>query len=171
METYRGRHSTKQHKVKGVALVSALVTGILVAVAIAGLYYILLRAFGTSERVRVYTSTKEAAVGGVNYVVSQIKSRVFDTMINGDCPDNSPTDANNCCQVSIDYSLSEEHERRYRNQITVCFSGYSPPPGEQIAGAAYSRPSSSGRGYIYFIVSEADGPQDSKARIEAVYMR
>ena len=171
METYRGRHSTKQHKVKGVALVSALVTGILVAVAIAGLYYILLRTFGTAERVRIYTSTREAAVGGINYVLSQIKSGVFDTMINGDCPDNRPTDANNCCEITTRYRLSEEGDREYTNQVQVCLSGYSPPPGEQITGVAYSRFPPTGRGYIYSIVSEAEGPHGSRARIEAVYMR
>ncbi|WP_448584509.1 hypothetical protein [Thermocrinis sp.] len=169
MENYRGRYTSTQHKVKGVALISVLVTGILVAVAIAGLYYILLRTFGTSERVRVYTSTKEAAVGGVNYVVSQIKSGVFDTMIDGNCPSGGQTDANNCCEITTRYRLSGDSE--YTNKIRVCLSGYSPPPGEQISGVAYSRFSATGGGYIYSIVSEAEGPRGSMARIEAVYMR
>lgn len=170
----RGHTFKKYKKVKGVALISVLVMGIMVALAIGGLYYILTRTTITGERVRVYTSTREAAVGGVNYAVLQIKGGLFDTMDQDGCPTGSGwTPANpdqTCCTANLNYRLSGTTET-FRNTITICLRGYAPPPGEVITGVAYSRPQSGGRGYIYSIISEVDGPQGSRSRVEAVWMR
>lgn len=167
----RGHTSEKYKKVKGVALISVLVMGIMVALAIGGLYYILTRTTITGERVRVYTSTREAAVGGVNYAVLQIKSGLFDTMDQLECPNGwTLTPDRNCCTANLNYRLSGTTET-FRNTITICLRGYAPPPGEVITGVAYSRPQAGGRGYIYLIISEADGPQGSRSRVEAVWMR
>jgi len=165
----RGHTSEKYKKVKGVALISVLVMSVMIALAIGGLYYILTRTTITGERVRVYTSTREAAVGGVNYAVLQIKSGLFDNMDQLECPAGW-TLAGNCCTANLNYRLSGTTQN-YTNKITICLRGYTSPPGEVITGVAYSRPQAGGRGYIYLIISEADGPQGSRSRVEAVWMR
>jgi hypothetical protein len=170
MEACGRGHTSKKHKrVRGVALISVLVTGIMIAIVVGGLYYILTRTMLTGERVRVYTSTREAAVGGVNYAVLQIKSGLFDTMDQLGCPTGWTLDRN-CCTTNLNYRLSGTTQT-FRNTITICLRGYAPPPGEVGTGVAYSRPQPGGRGYIYSIISEADGPQSSKSRVEAVWMR
>jgi hypothetical protein len=165
----RGHTYKKYKKVKGVALISVLVMSVMIALVIGGLYYILTRTTITGERVRVYTSTREAAVGGVNYAVLQIKSGLFDAMDQLECPAGWTT-VGNCCTANLNYRLSGTTET-FRNTITICLRGYAPPPGDVVSGVAYSRPQPGGRGYIYSIISEADGPQGSRSRVEAVWMR
>jgi len=165
----RGHTFKKYKKVKGVALISVLVMGIMVALVIGGLYYILTRTTITGERVRVYTSTREAAVGGVNYAVLQIKGGLFDTMDQLGCPTGWTT-VGNCCTANLNYRLSGTTQN-FTNRITICLRGYAPPPGEIVAPVAGTRPQTGGRGYIYLIISEADGPQGSRSRVEAVWMR
>ncbi len=168
----RGHTSKKYKKVKGVALISVLVMGIMIAIVIGGLYYILTRTMLTGERVRVYTSTREAAIGGVNYAIVQIKSGLFDAMDQLGCPtgwtDRTPDE--NCCTANLNYRLSGTTQN-FTNKITICLRGYAPPPGEVVTAVAGTRPQPGGRGYIYLIVSEADGPQGSRSRVEAVWMR
>jgi hypothetical protein len=142
---------------------------VMIALVIGGLYYILTRTTITGERVRVYTSTREAAVGGVNYAVLQIKGGLFDAMDQLECPTGWTPDEN-CCTANLAYRLSGTTET-FTNRITICLRGYATPPGEVVAGVAYTRPQPGGRGYIYLIVSEADGPQGSRSRVEAVWMR
>jgi hypothetical protein len=167
----RGHTFKKYKKVKGVALISVLVTGIMIALVIGGLYYILTRTMLTGERVRVYTSTREAAVGGVNYAVLQIKSGLFDAMDQLGCPTGSGwAPDGNCCTANLAYRLSGTTQN-FTNKITICLRGYASPPGEVITGVAYSRPQAGGRGYIYSIISDADGPQGSRSRVEAVWVR
>ncbi len=168
METCGRRHIFgKYKKVRGVALISVLVMSIMIAIVIGGLYYILTRTMLTGERVRVYTSTREAAAGGVNYAVLQIKSGLFDAMDQLGCPTGWIFDGDYCCTSNINYRLSGTTQT-FTNTITICLKGYVPLPGEVITGVAYSRPY---RGYIYLIISEADGPQGSKSRVEAVWVR
>jgi hypothetical protein len=170
MEARGRRHAFEKYKkVRGVALISVLVMGIIIAIVIGGLYYILTRTMLTGERVRVYTSTREAAVGGVNYAVLQIKSGLFDDMDQFGCPTGWTSDGN-CCTSNINYRLSGTTQT-FTNTITICLRGYVPPPGEVLTGVAYSKPQVGGRGYIYLIISEADGPQGSKSRVEAVWVR
>jgi hypothetical protein len=165
----RGHTFEKYKKVRGVALISVLVMGIMIAIVIGGLYYILTRTMLTGERVRVYTSTREAAVGGVNYAVLQIKGGLFDAMDQYGCPAGWISDED-CCTSNINYRLSGTTQT-FTNTITICLRGYVPPPGEALTGVAYSRPQVGGRGYIYLIISEVDGPQGSKSRVEAVWVR
>jgi type II secretory pathway pseudopilin PulG len=170
MEARRRRHTSEKYKkVRGVALISVLVMGIMIAIVIGGLYYILTRTMLTGERVRVYTSTREAAVGGVNYAVLQIKSGLFDGMDQFGCPTGWISDGD-CCTANLNYRLSGTTET-FTNTITICLRGYAPPLGETATGVAYSRPQAGGRGYVYLIVSEANGPQGSKSRVEAVWVR
>jgi hypothetical protein len=141
----------------------------MIALVIGGLYYILTRTMLTGERVRVYTSTREAAVGGVNYAVLQIKGGLFDYMDQYGCP-TGWTPAGDCCTININYRFSGATQT-FTNRITVCLRGYTSPPEEVVSGVAYSRPQPGGRGYIYLITSEADGPQGSRSRVEAVWVR
>ncbi len=165
----RGHTFKKYRKVRGVALISVLIMSVMIALVIGGLYYILTRTTITGERVRVYTSTREAAVGGVNYAVLQIKGGLFDAMDQLECPTGWTPDGN-CCTANLAYRLSGTTET-LRNTITICLRGYAPPPGDVVSGVAYSRPQAGGRGYIYLIISDADGPQGSRSRVEAVWMR
>ncbi len=165
----RGYTSEKYKKVRGVALISVLVMSVMLALVLGGLYYILTRSITSAEKVRVYTSTREAAVGGVNYAVLQIKSGLFDTMDQLGCPTGWIPDGN-CCTTNLSYRPSGTTQT-FTNRITICLRGYSPPPGEIASGVAYTKPQPGGRGYIYLIVSEADGPQGSKSRVEAIWMR
>ncbi len=165
----RGHTSEKYKKVRGVALISVLVMSVMIALVIGGLYYILTRSITSAERVEVYTSTREAAVGGVNYAVVQIKSGLFDTMDQLECP-TGWTSNGNCCTTNLSYRPSGTTQA-FTNRITICLRGYSPPPGDVVSGVAYSRPQPGGRGYIYLIISEVDGPQGSRSRVEAVWMR
>jgi hypothetical protein len=169
----RGHTSEKYKKVRGVTLISVLVMSVMMALAIGGLYYILTRTMLTGERVRVYTSTREAAVGGVNYAVLRIKSGLFDAMDQFECPTGSgwtPTPDGNCCTANLNYRLSGTTQN-FTNTITICMRGYTSPPGDVVSGVAYSRLQTGGRGYIYSIISEADGPQGSRSRVEALWMR
>jgi type II secretory pathway pseudopilin PulG len=165
----RGHTFEKYKKVRGIALISVLVMSVMIALVLGGLYYILTRSITSAEKVRVYTSTREAAVGGVNYAVLQIKSGLFDTIDQLECPAGWTT-VGNCCTANLNYRLSGTTQN-FTNKITICLRGYAPPPGEVVTGVAYTRPQPGGRGYIYLIVSEADGPQGSKSRVEAVWMR
>ncbi len=170
MEACGRRHTSKKHKkIRGVALISVLVMSIMIAIVIGGLYYILTRTMLTGERVRVYTSTREAAVGGVNYAVLQIKSGLFDAMDQYGCPTGWISNGD-CCTANLNYRLSGTTET-LRNTITICLKGYASPPGEVVAPVAGTKPQPGGRGYVYLIISEADGPQSSKSRIEAVWVR
>jgi hypothetical protein len=165
----RGHTFEKYKKVRGVALVSVLVMSVMIALVIGGLYYILTSTMLTGERVRVYTSTREAAVGGVNYAVLQIKGGLFDAMDQLGCPTGWAPDGN-CCTANLNYHLSGTTET-FRNTITICLRGYAPPPGDVVTAVAGTRPQAGGRGYIYSIISEVDGPQGSRSRVEAVWMR
>jgi hypothetical protein len=165
----RGYTFEKYKKVRGVALISVLVISVMIALVIGGLYYILTRTMLTGERVRVYTSTREAAVGGVNYAVLQIKGGLFDAMDQLGCPTGWTPDGN-CCTANLNYRLSGTTET-FRNTITICLRGYAPPPGEVVTAVAGTRPQAGGRGYIYLIISDADGPQGARSRVEAVWMR
>jgi len=163
----RGHTSEKYKKVRGVALISVLVMGVMIALAIGGLYYILTRTTATAERVRVYTSTREAAVGGVNYAVLQIRSGLFDTMDQLGCPTGWTT-VGICCTANLNYRLSGITQN-FTSQITICLRGYAPLPGEALLSVAQSRYQAAG--YIYSIISEVDGPQGSRSRVEAVWVR
>ncbi len=171
MASSRGRHYFGKHKMKrGVALISVLTTAIIVALIIGGLYILLTRVFETSRMSGVYATTRDAARGGISYTVSQITGGSFDSLLTGDCPDGTASRPGNCCDLRLTYRLVGV-TGEYTNTVTVCLTGYAPQPGFEIEGVAYTRPSPGGKGYVYTIVSEALGPQGSRSRVEAVYVR
>lgn len=171
MASSRRRHNFGKHKMRrGVALISVLTTAIVVALVIGGLYILLTRVFETTRMSGVYATTRDAARGGINYTVSQIIGGSFDTLLTGDCPNGTDARPGNCCDLRLTYRLVGI-TGEYTNNITVCLTGYAPQPGFIIEGVAYSRPTPGGKGYVYTIVSEALGPQGSRSRVEAVYVR
>ncbi len=181
MVGYRSGHTLEKHKVRGVALVSVLITSVVILVLMGGLYFMLTRLFETSEATRTFSSAKEAAVAGVNYAIT---SGIFDTIANlGNCPDGTPSvDNPNCpaivgqggniqlgCTFRIHFRLKGTSQI-YQNTIRVCFLGYSQPPGYPLTGVAYSKLLPGNKGIIYSIISEVLDPQGRHtARIEAVY--
>ncbi len=168
MGAYRGNNTIGEHKMKrGVALISVLATALMVGLVVGGLYILMQRLFFSSERVAVYSSTREAAEAGIKYTVSQIVGGAFNTLVQGECP-TSTRQVAGCCEYAIPYKIGQKD---YQNRITVCLAGYQPPPGFEITGVAYSKPTAGGRGYVYTIISEALGPTGSRSVIEAVYVR
>ncbi|HAV39477.1 MAG TPA: hypothetical protein DCX31_00090 [Aquificaceae bacterium] len=181
MVSYRGGHTIEKHKVRGIALISALIISVIVLVLLGSLYFMLTRLFETSETTRTYSSAREAAVAGVNYAIT---SGIFDTIASlGICPDGTPSVNNPRCSVlagqggniqlgctfNLQFRLKGTNEI-YTNRITVCFLGYTQPPGYPLIGVAYSRPMPGNKGNIYSIISEVRDPQGRvTTRIEAVY--
>jgi len=170
----RGGYTFKEHKMRGVALVSAIITSVLVLILLAGLYFALTRLFEGAEAVRTYSSAREAAISGVNYAIT---SDIFDRIAyNQSCPDgsspcppNSPLTNNCCCKVQLRFQLRGSAQE-FTNYVTVCFAGYRPPAGSPISGVAYSRIPPGLTGFVFFIISEVNDPQNQhNARIEALY--
>lgn len=181
MVSYRRGHTVEKHKVRGIALISAIIISVVVLVLLGSLYFMLTRLFETSEVTRTYSSAREAAVAGVNYVIT---SGIFDTIASlGICPDGSPSVNNpSCpalagqggnmqlgCTLNLQFRLKDTNEV-YTNRITVCFLGYSQLPGYFITGVAYSKLLPGNKGLVFSIISEVLDPrQIHTTRIEAVY--
>ena len=170
----RGGHSLEKHKVRGVALVSALITAVIVLIVLTGLYFLLSRLFESSEAVRTYSSAREAAVSGVNYAIT---TDVFDRIVyNQPCPDGNPPcptsgslTYNCCCTLNLKFRLKGS-TNLFDNTVRVCFAGYKPPSGYPITGVAYSKLPPGNKGFIFSIISDVTDPQNvHNARIEAVY--
>ncbi|MFN7065371.1 MAG: hypothetical protein ACK4OF_04410 [Aquificaceae bacterium] len=159
----RGRYTTEKHKVRGIALISAIIVSVLVLILLSSLYFMLTRLFETAESTRTYSSAREAAVAGVNYAIT---SGIFDTIENaGVCPDGQQSNAT-CCRLNLRFKLRGS-DQEYSNTVDVCFLGSFYPPGYSISGVAYSTPGKK----IFSIISEVRDPQGlNTARIEAVYM-
>lgn len=153
---------------RGVALISVLAIAITVALVVGGLFVLMQRLFFSSERVAVYSSAREAASSGVMYAVTQIAGGSFNSLTQGRCPPSTQNVSPNCCRFSLPYRIGQKD---YRNNITLCLAGYQPPPGFEITGVAYSKPTAGGKGFVYTIISEAFGPTGSMAVVEAVYQR
>ncbi|MDW8295179.1 MAG: hypothetical protein RMK21_07525 [Aquificaceae bacterium] len=166
----RGPSLRKPEMKRGVALISVLVTSVIVALILGGLYLLLTRVFEAHRISGIYATTSDAAKGGVNYALSQILGGNLETLSWGACPDGTNAQAGNCCNISIRYRLLGV-SGEYPNNIRICLSAYVPTPGDAIGAVADPTLGTGGRGFIYTIVSETLGPQGSKARVEAVYAR
>lgn len=174
MVNSRGGYPLEKYKVRGVALVSALITAVLVLILLGGLYFMLTRLFESSEAVRTYSSAREAAASGVNYAIT---TDVFDRIVyNQLCPDGNPPCptgqllvGNCCCTLNLRFKL-RGYSSLFNNTVKVCFAGYRPPPGYPITGVAYSKLPPGNKGFIFSIISDVTDPQGrNNARIEAVY--
>lgn len=176
MGGYRVRYTAEQHKVRGVALISALVVSVLVLIAIGSLYFLLTRLFETAESTRTYSSAREAAAAGVNYAIA---SGIFDTIASLEqCPDSGSEP--DCpilpglgrslgCRLNLKFKLKGSNQV-YSNTVDVCFLGYSTLPGYQATGVAHSKLIPGNKGLVFSIISEVRDPQGlNTARIEAVY--
>ncbi len=160
MESYRAGCSIKKLSIdnKGVSLFSAILIALFALLALAGLYFALTKLLGSSQTIKTYASVRDAAAGGVHQAVIMIQSGSFNEYSVGDCT-SSP--------IEVKFKLYGE-TGEFTNKITVCLSAFKTPPGYEIAGVAYSKLP---EGFIYTIISEAEGPQETRSRIEAVYTR
>ena len=152
----------KINKEKGATLIFAIAVAIVVMIVLGGIYYMLTRAFQTSEDIKTYTSVKEAAESAVKYGVVLINQ-------NKHYNDGAGMPGK-CTNYTMKYNLIGSNDT-YKASIQVCLLGYESPPGFEAQGAAYSKTTAGSKGEIYSIVSEAIGPNNTKVRIEASYVR
>ncbi len=165
MASNRKRYTIKKHKLKGATLISVVLISIAITLMLAGMYYALTKLFKTSENLRVYTSTREAAISGINYAISSVA--MLDISDSQPCPDGQNS-VNNCCSFTLKYKLKGTNNV-FNNNVDICLIGYQPQAGYKLTGVAYSR-NIGGKGYIFRIISEAKGPQNTaNVRIETLY--
>jgi Tfp pilus assembly protein PilX len=152
----------KINKEKGATLIFAIAVAIVVLIVLGGIYYMLTRAFQTSQDIKTYTSVKEAAESAVKYGVVLInQNKVFN---------DEPGMPGRCANHTMNYKLFG-NSGTYIANIQICFLGYQAPPGTEAQGVTYSKAISGGKGEIYSIVSEAYGLNNTKVRVEASYVR
>jgi len=170
-----GGYTFKEHKMRGVALISVMVLSVVFLVLLSGLYFVLTRLFQSAEAVRTYSSAREAAVSGVNYAIT---TDIFERIAynqpcpngNPPCPADSPLTNNCCCDIRLRFQLRGS-DQEFTNDVRVCFAGYKPPAGSPISGVAYSKLPPGLKGFVFSIISEVRDPQNRHAaRIEALYL-
>ncbi len=164
MESSGAGYSIKKLSIgnKGTALVMAILISLFALLALAGLYFALTKLLGSSQTIKTYTSVRDAAAGGVHYAVSMIEGGVFNEFSINECT-SSP--------VELNFKLVGAGDELFTNKITVCLLAYYIPPGYEVTGVAYSKEIPDGKGRVYTIISEAEGPQGTRSRIEAVYAK
>jgi len=163
MESHRAGHSIKELSMnnKGISLFSAILIALFALLALAGLYFALTKLLGSSQTIKTYTSVRDAAAGGVHQAVIMIQSGSFNEYGLGECTSQP---------IELKFKLYGS-DKLFTNKITVCLSAYRTPPGYEVTGVAYSKLSSGYKGFIYTIISEAEGPENTHSRVEAVYAR
>lgn len=162
MESSRDKYSIKKLSInqQGASLFAAILIALFALLALSGLYFALTKLLSSSQTIKTYASIRDAAAGGVNHAVMllQGKSITDDTY----CPPNNP--------LVLKFKLADT-SGVYDNRIQICFMTYTTPAGFEVLGVAYTKEIPGDRGNIYTIISEAEGPQNTRSRIEAVYAR
>ncbi|WP_353684266.1 hypothetical protein V4D30_00340 [Thermodesulfovibrio sp. 3907-1M] len=167
MESCRTGYSIKKLSInnKGIALFSAILIAVFALLAVAGLYFALTKLLGSSQTIKTYASVRDAAAGGVHQAVIMIQSGSFNDFAVGECTPQP---------IEINFKLYGS-DKLFTNKITVCLSAYKALPGYEITAVAYSKLAGGYKGFIYTIISEAEGPEatgeKTRSRIEAVYAR
>lgn len=157
----------KMKSEKGATLIFAIAASILVLIVLGGIYFFATKFFKTSEDIKTYSSSKDAASAAVNYAVIQIIQNKLSLSL-GHCT-GEPQDTQNR-DITLKYKLSND-PNIYTVTVKVCFIGYEVPPGYDIAGVAYSTQKAGGKGEVYSIVATATGPLNTVTKIEASYAR
>ncbi|MEN2995300.1 MAG: hypothetical protein ABDH19_08165 [Thermodesulfovibrio sp.] len=163
MESNRTRYSLKKLSIdnSGASLFSAILIAFFGLLALAGLYFALTKLLATSETIKTYSSVRDAAVGGVHHAVIMIQSGSFDEYTVGECTSRP---------IELKFKLYGS-SALFTNNITVCLSAYKTPPGYEVTGVGYSKLAAGYKGFIYTIISEASGPENTRSRIEVIYLR
>ena len=163
MESNRAGYSIKKLSInnKGISLFSAILIALFALLALAGLYFALTKLLGSSQTIKTYASVRDAAAGGAHQAVIMIQSGSFNEYSVGECTPQP---------IEIKFKLYG-NDKLFTNYITVCLSAYKTPPGYEVTGVAYSKIPPGYKGFIYTIISEATGPENTHSRIEAVYAR
>jgi len=157
MESNRAGYSIKKLSInnKGISLFSAILIALFALLALAGLYFALTKLLGSSQTIKTYASVRDAAAGGAHQAVIMIQSGFFNDIGVGECKP----------PIEIKFKLYG-NDKLFTNYITVCLSAYKTPPGYEKTSVATSKRAP---GFIYTIISEATGPENTHSRIEAVY--
>lgn len=184
MESHRKGNTFIQLSInnKGIALVTAIFISVLALVVLGGLYFALTRYLSAHHTVKNYASARDAAIGGIEYGVSVVNTydpcNMEDALTEGKvvCFDaqqkqwllSSETSA--LKPVKLKFKIYGT-DKVYENVVTVCVTGYKVREGVQISGVAYSKKEADCKSSLYtMIISEAEGPNDTKSRIEATYL-
>ncbi|MEZ0323485.1 MAG: hypothetical protein ABWJ98_04150 [Hydrogenothermaceae bacterium] len=168
MGSSRTDNTTIKHKIKsqkGATLIFAIAASLLLLIVLGGIYYFATKFFKTSEDIKVYSSSRDAAAGAVNYAVVQIIQNKLNLGNLGQC-----TGSGSQPDITLKYKLSND-PNLYTVTVKVCFIGYEVNPGYDIAGVAYSTQKAGGKGEVYSIVAKATGPLNTVTKIEASYVR
>ena len=167
MGSYRTNNSSNEYKIdkeKGATLIFSIALAIAVLIVLGGLYYMITRGFKVSQDVKTYSSVKEAANAAVNYAV---------LLINQDMPSKNGADMPGRCinnPYLMKYKLFGSNDN-YETKIQICLIGYETLPGYEVQGVAYTKSIGGGKGEMYSIVVESEGPNNTKIRIESVFRR
>ncbi len=180
MESNRTRHSFEElsdkmmktnlfrlvHTNTGIALPAALLIGVLSLLIVAGIYFALTKLFGSSQTIKTYTSLRDAAAGGVHYAIATRGFEMYYQALYGDIT------AGTCDTINLQFNL-QNTSGTFNNNVQICYTGR----GEFKTGSEKERVIGSGTGGIFeywllfTIISEAEGPQGIRSRIEAVYAK
>lgn len=145
---------------RGIALFNAMVMAVIVSLTIAGLYYLFMRVFRSTEELRVYTSIREAAASGARFGASQTR---FPALF----------ERGQCINLRQEFRVQGRSERG-ETLITVCQIGSVAIAGREVTGVAYDPVTGATGGAAYKITSISQFPAGApvqEARVEAVYIR
>lgn len=167
---------------KGIALITAIFISVLALVVLGGLYFALTRYLSSHQTIKNYASARDAAIGGIEYGVSIINTydpcNMEDPLNEGQvvCFDaqekqwSLSSSSSTLKPVKLKFKIYGS-DKVYENTVTVCVTGYAVREGFQISGVAYSKKEADCKSSLYtMIISEAEGPNNTKSRIEATYL-
>ena len=156
MDNCRDERRATQLKVKqkGLALFSALLIALVVAIGLVFLFNMLTKFFRTGENIRTYTTIQAAAEGGVQFALS-VMPQISEDIIQNKC-----TTLNLTCRV--------EGRNTCSNTVQVCYEGYSYVSGTELSGAMYEPlGGTSAKGLLLRVISTAI-TDNQTARVEAL---
>ncbi|MDW7973221.1 MAG: hypothetical protein RMI01_08490 [Thermodesulfovibrio sp.] len=187
MESNRKRYTFIQLSVnnKGIALIQAILISVLALVVLGGFYFALTRFIGSTQTIKTYASVRDAAIGGIEYGVSIINTHthmILEALGSSDSSASSNStilcfDArtqefkrDNPQPITIRFRIYGT-DKLFTNKITVCVTGFKEKEGYPISGVGYSKRTADLKGNLYtMIISEAEGPNNTKSIIEATYL-
>jgi hypothetical protein len=160
MESNGDKYSIKKLSInqQGASLFAAILISLFALLALSSLYFALTKLLGTSQTIKTYASVRDATTAGVNHGVMLLQGKKITE--NEHC--NSP--------ITQRFRLSEGGPI-FENKIYICYMAYQVSTGFEVVGVAYTKEIAGDIGNIYTIISEAEGPQNTSSRIEAVYAR
>lgn len=180
MESNRKRNSPVQLSVdnKGIALVQAILISLLALVVLGGLYLAVTRFLSSSQTIKTYASTRDAAIAGVEYAVRKINMMNCNTFLDPLTTAYYDGEENKWRQLEPNTNTNPiilkfkiyGSDKVYTNKVILTASGFSTKTGYSVKGGAYSNKVDCEDSIYYMILSEAEGPNNTKSMIQATYM-